>query len=464
MKPDEFRQWGYKFVDWVSEYLAHPERHPVLSQAKPGSIRKQLPATPPQTAESLDLVLRDLDRLIVPGLTHWNNPAFFAYFPNTGSEPGILGEMLTAAFNVNGMLWKTAPAATELEECVLDWLRQMLGLPETFHGIVYDTASVSTFHALIAARQMVTGIDVRDDGISGPHAPRLRMYASEQAHSSVEKDAIAIGIGRRGLVKIGVDERFQMDVRALEAAIVRDLKEGWRPFCVVATVGTTSTTSVDPVAEIAEVCAKHGLWLHVDAAYAGAAAILPEMRYILDGVDRADSFIMNPHKWLLTPMDFSAFYCRRPEVLKQALSLVPEYLKTGVDDEVRNYMDYGIQLGRRFRALKLWMIVRYYGVEGLQAVVREHIRLGQLFAKWVEDDPRFELVAPAPFSTVCFRLKGADEANRQLLERVNASGKIFLSHTVLHGKFVIRFSIGNLRSTEEHVRMAWELLAADLTD
>ena len=458
MKSDEFKQWGYRFVDWVADYLDQPQKYPVLSQAKPGSIRAKLPAEPPKVGESLDLVLRDLDEFIVPGLTHWNNPSFFAYFPNSGSEPGILGEMLTAAFNVNGMLWKTAPAASELEEQVLDWLRQMLGLPGSFKGIVYDTASVSTFHALVAARQLVKGINVRDDGISGPDAPRLRIYASEQAHSSVEKDAIAIGIGRRGLVKIGVDEKFEMNVAALENAIDRDLREGFRPFCVVATVGTTSTTSVDPVPRIAEVCRKHGLWLHVDAAYAGAAAILPEMRHILDGVDQADSFIVNPHKWLLTPMDFSAFFCRRPEVLKEALSIVPDYLKTPEGETVTNYMDYGIQLGRRFRALKFWMVVRYYGVEGLQAVVREHIRLGRLFASFVESDPQFEVVAPAPFSTVCFRLKGTDQANQELLERVNASGKIYLSHTVLHDRFVIRFSIGNVRSNEDHVRAAWEVI------
>jgi aromatic-L-amino-acid decarboxylase len=281
------------------------------------------------------------------------------------------------------------------------------------------------------------------------------MYASEQAHSSVEKGAIAIGIGRRGLVKVGVNDAFEMDVHALEALIERDFKEGDRPFCVVATVGTTSTTSVDPVSKIADVCQKYGLWLHVDAAYAGAAAILPEMRHILDGVDRADSFIMNPHKWLLTPMDMSAFYCR----LRESLSLVPEYLRTAEGDSgVVNYMDYGIQLGRRFRALKFWMVVRYYGVEGLQAVVREHIRLGQLFKTLVESDPRFEISAPVPFSTVCFRLKSTDEANQRLLDRVNASGKIFLSHTRLRDKMVIRFSIGNLRSVETHVRQAWDVI------
>jgi aromatic-L-amino-acid decarboxylase len=315
MTPEEFKKWGYRFVDWAADYLAHPESHAVLSQVQPGDIRKQLPAEPPATPESFDAILRDLDRIIVPGLTHWNNPSFFAYFPNTGSEPGIFGEMVTAALNVNGMLWRTSPAATELEEHVMDWLRGLIGLPATFKGLIFDTASISTFHALAAARETLTELSVREDGISGPRAPRLRMYASEQAHSSIEKSAMALGIGRRGLVKIATDAEFRMDVKALETAIARDIREGFRPFAVVATVGTTSTTSIDPVAQIADVCQKHGLWLHVDAAYAGSSAILPEMRYILDGCERADSFVTNPHKWLLTPMDLSAFYCRRPDML-----------------------------------------------------------------------------------------------------------------------------------------------------
>lgn len=449
-------------MDWVAEYLSRPERHSVLSQARPGDIRKQLPPSPPEQPESFEAVIRDLERIIVPGLTHWNHPSFLAYFPNTGSEPGIFGEMVTAAFNVNGMLWRTAPAATELEEHVLDWLRQMMGLPESFKGMICDTASMSTFHALAAAREGydgASGRSVRDDGICGPGTPILRIYASEQAHSSIEKSAMALGIGRRGLAKIGTDSEFRMDVDALQAAIEKDLRDGVRPFAVVATVGTTSTTSVDPVARIADVCEKYRLWLHVDAAYAGSAAILPELRYVLDGCGRADSFVANPHKWLLTPMDLSALYCRRPEMLKRAFSLTPDYLKTEEGDAVTNTMDYTLQLGRRFRALKLWMVVRHYGVEGLRNVIREHIRLARLFEELVTRDARFEVVAPVLFSTVCFRLKGTDTENQALIDRANATGRVFISHTTLHGKLTARLAIGNARTREEHIRAAWALIA-----
>ena len=462
MTPEEFKKWGYRYVDWIADYLSHPERHAVLSKVKPGDIRKQLSKAPPEDPEPFDSILQDLDRIIVPGLTHWNHPSFLAYFPTTGSEPGILGEMVTAALNVNGMLWRTAPAATELEEHVLNWLRQMIGLSDSFNGMICDTASMSTFHALAAAREGVagnSGHSVRDDGICGPGSPVLRIYASEQAHSSVEKSAMALGIGRRGLAKIGTDSEFRMDVQALESAIATDLLEGVRPFAVVATVGTTSTTSIDPVPRIAEVCEKHQLWLHVDAAYAGAAAILPEQRHILEGCDRADSFVVNPHKWLLTPMDLSAFYCRRPEMLRRAFSLTPEYLKTAEGDSVTNGMDYTLQLGRRFRALKFWMIVRHYGVEGIRAVIREHIRLARMFVSLVEKDSRFEVVAPAPFSTVCFRLKAGDAENQAMVDRVNATGKTFISHTILNGKLTARLAIGNGRTSEEHVRAAWAVIA-----
>jgi aromatic-L-amino-acid decarboxylase len=344
---------------------------------------------------------------------------------------------------------------------VLDWLRQMLGLPEPFKGMICDTASMSTFHALAAAREGVSGHSVRDEGICGPNTPVLRIYASEQAHSSVEKSAMALGIGRRGLTKIGTDSEFRMDVRALESAIERDRREGVRPFAVVATVGTTSTTSVDPVGPIADVCAKHDLWLHVDAAYAGCAAILPELKYVLDGCERADSFVANPHKWLLTPMDLSAFYCRRLDMLKRAFSLTPDYLKTSEGDSVTNTMDYSLQLGRRFRALKLWMIIRHYGVEGLRSMIREHIRLAKVFAALVEKDSRFEVVAPVLFSTVCFRLKAGDAENQAMIDRVNKSGKTFISHTTLNGRLTARLAIGNARTTEEHIRSAWKVIAED---
>jgi aromatic-L-amino-acid decarboxylase len=459
MTPDEFRKRGYRWVDWIADYLSHPERYSVLSKVKPGDIRRQLPAHPPETPEPPELVFQDLDRIIIPGLTHWNHPSFLAYFPTTGSEPGILGEMVTAALNVNGMLWRTAPAATELEEHVLDWLSQMIGLPNSFKGMICDTASMSTFHALAAARESISGRNVREDGICGPDTPVLRIYASEQAHSSVEKCAMALGIGRHGLAKIGTDVEFRMDARALDSAIERDLHQGVRPFAVVATVGTTSTTSIDPVPQIADVCEKRGLWLHVDAAYAGSAAILPELRNILEGCDRADSFVFNPHKWLLTPMDFSAFYCRRPEMLRRAFSLTPEYLKTSEGDAASNNMDFTLQLGRRFRALKMWMILRHYGVEGLRTIIREHIRLAKLFASLVESDSRFEVVAPVLFSTVCFRLKGSDLENQVMIDRVNATGKAFISHTILNGRLTARLAVGNERTREEHVRAAWAIIA-----
>ncbi len=465
---ETFRKWGHRIIDWIADYLDHPEKYPVLAEVEPGAIRSQLAAIPPDDPEPMSAIIDDVEKVIVPGLTHWNHPAFMAYFGTTGSAPGILGELLAAAFNVNAMLWKTSPAATELEEVVLDWLRQMIGLPAGFSGIIYDTASVSTMHAIAAAREAVPGLNSRELGLSGrPDAARLRLYASEQAHSSVEKGAITLGIGQAGVRKIAVDGEFRMESAALEQAIREDLKIGWTPFCVVATVGTTSTTSIDPVPQIADICRKYNIWLHVDAAYGGAAAIVPEMRWVLEGCDRADSLVVNPHKWIFTPMDLSAFYSRRMNVLKQAFSLVPEYLKTGQDASVRNLMDYGVQLGRRFRALKLWMIIRTYGRRGIAARIQEHMRLAQLVSGWIDADPAFERLAPVRFSTVCFRALpadggNADRLNEALLNAVNATGEVFLSHTRLHGKFTIRMAIGNIRTNESVVRRAWELLKANL--
>jgi aromatic-L-amino-acid decarboxylase len=465
---ETFRRCGHRVIDWIADYLDHPERYPVLAQIEPGVIRSQLPVLPPDDPEALSAIIDDVEKVIVPGLTHWNHPAFMAYFGITGSAPGILGELLSAAFNINAMLWKTSPAATEMEELVLDWLRQMIGLPAGFSGIIYDTASVSTMHAIAAAREVVPGLNSRELGLSGrPDAARLRLYTSEQAHSSVEKGAITLGIGQAGVRKISVDSEFRMQSAALEQAIQEDLKIGWTPFCVVATVGTTSTTSIDPVPQIADICRKYNVWLHVDAAYGGAAAIVPEMRWVLDGCDRADSLVVNPHKWIFTPMDLSAFYSRRMDVLKQAFSLVPEYLKTGQDASVQNLMDYGVQLGRRFRALKLWMVIRTYGRKGIAARIREHMRLAQLVAAWIDADSRFERLAPVRFSTVCFRAvpadgEDADRLNEALLNAVNASGEVFLSHTRLHDQFTIRMAIGNIRTDESIVHRAWESLKANL--
>jgi aromatic-L-amino-acid decarboxylase len=468
MSPAEFRRFAHQFADWVADYFEKIEQHPVLPNVSPGDLRAQLPPSPPLSGESMEKMLADVDRLIMPGMTHWNHPNFFAYFAITGSGPGILGDLLSTAFNVNAMLWKTCPAATELEQVTLGWLRQMLGLPNQFWGIIYDTASISSMHAIAAAREQLADLQIREEGLAGrAEVPRLRLYASEQAHSSIDKAAITLGLGMAGVRKIAADENFRMRPEALARAIAEDQRHGWRPFCVVATVGTTSTTSIDPVPEIAEICENKNLWLHVDAAYGGAAAVAPEMRHVLAGCERADSIVMNPHKWLFVPFDFSAFYTRQPEVLRRAFSLVPEYLRTSQDSQVENMMDYGVQLGRRFRALKLWFVLRYFGWEGIAARIREHIRLAQEFAGWIEAHPDFERLAPAPFSTVCFRAHPAglnDEGklnrlNEQILEAVNATREVFLSHTKLNGRYVLRLAIGNLRTEERHVRRAWEIIA-----
>jgi len=445
MPPEKFQEYGHQIVDWIARYLDDGERYPVLSRVRPGGIRAALPNSPPDDGEPLDEVLKDFDEIVIPGITHWNHPAFFAYFAITGSAPGILGEFLAAALNVNAMLWRTSPAATELEETTLDWLRQLLGLPDDFEGVIYDTASISSLVAIATAREAL-GLQIREQGMAGRgDLPRLRLYCSEQSHSSIEKDAITLGIGQQGVRKIPTDAEFRMDPAQLAHAIEEDEAAGLLPFCVVATVGTTSTTSVDPVPAIAHVCesyrTRHGgrreLWLHVDGAYGGTAAILPEMRWVLDGVDRADSIVINPHKWLFTPVDFSAFYCRRLKTVRSAFSLIPEYLRTG-EEEVRNYMDYGPQLGRRFRALKLWFVLRAYGRAGIISRLREHIRLAREFERWVAADPGWELMAPAPFSTVCFRFKPEgldesrlDEVNEAILDRVNSRGADSYTHLTL---------------------------------
>jgi aromatic-L-amino-acid decarboxylase len=471
LSPDEFRRYGHQVVDWLASYLEEPERFPVLSRMQPGEVAAALPGQAPSQPERIDAVLRDFESIILPGVTHWNHPGFFAYFAISGSVPGILAEMLCAGLNVNAMLWRTSPAATELETVALDWLRQMIGLPEGFEGVIYDTASISTLVAIAAARE-ATALDIREKGMAGrTDIPALCLYCSEQSHSSVEKDAITLGIGREQVRKIGTDAEFRMDAALLERAIEDDLAAGRKPFCAVATVGTTSTTSVDPVPGIADVAARHGLWLHVDAAYAGVAAIVPEKRWIMAGVERADSIVVNPHKWLFTPTDFSAFYSRRLDVVERAFSLVPDYLRTAEEGRVRDYMNYGPQLGRRFRALKLWFVLRAYGTEGIAARLREHMRLATLFAGWVQNDPDWHLAAPVPFSTVCFRACPAevpeshlDDLNIAIEDRVNATGETFISHTVLNGRITLRLAIGNIRSDERHVRRAWELLQAALAE
>ena len=467
MSGTEFRRFGHELVDWIADYFENIEKLPVLAGIEPGDLKAKLPQAPPEHGEPMERIVADVDRLIVPALTHWSHPSFFAYFATSTSGPGILGELLTAAFDNKAMLWRTSPASTELEEVTLDWLRQMMGLDPGMIGIIYDTASVSSMHAIAAARE---GVEkrIREDGMSGrPDLPLLRVYVSEQAHSSIEKAVITLGLGQRALRKIPTDSEFRMDPRALAAAVEQDKREGYLPFCVVATVGTTSTSSIDPVPQIVPICEEHSMWLHVDAAYAGSAAIVPEFRAILAGCEGADSLVTNPHKWLFTPFDLSVLYCRHMDLLKRAFSLVPEYLRTPEQEKVRSGSDYGIQLGRRFRALKLWMVIRYFGHEGLAARIREHCRLADLFASWVDESSDWELLAPHPLALICFRacpkgVEDLDALNESIMHGVNSSGRALLSHTRLNDKLTLRLSIGNIRTTEKHVREVWELLNEQL--
>ncbi len=451
---DEFRAAAHRAVDWIGDYLDTIRERPVQSRAKPGEIRHSLPAVPPAEGERLEVIFEDFERLVLPGITHWNHPRFFAYFANTGSTPGILAELLIAALNVNGMLWRTSPSATEVEEVACDWLRQEIGLPEGFSGVINDTASSSTLYALAAAREVAPGVEVRKQGMAGA---RLRMYASEEAHSSVEKAGIVLGVGQENFVRIKTDPDFRMDPGELERAIAADRAAGFTPFAVVATVGTTSVTAVDPVPAIADICEREKLWLHVDAAYGGAAAVLESHRWVLAGCERADSLVVNPHKWLFTPMDCSVLYCRREDVLKQAFSLVPAYLVTD-DGGARNLMDYGTSLGRRFRALKLWFVLRAFGVEGARARIAAHIEMARQLRGWIEEDPDFEVLAPSPFSTVVFRRRAGDAVNEHIHDAVNASGQALISHTDVRGRYALRMAIGNLRTTLDDVRAAWDLI------
>jgi len=450
---EDFRQAGHETVDWVARYFDGVAELPVLAQTKPGELFDALPASAPAKGEPFAAIMQDFDKLVMPAVTQWNHPRFFAYFACTGSAPAVLGEMLAAALNTNGLHWKTSPAVAELEERTLDWLRQWLGLPEGWFGIVYDTASTSSMHAIVCAREMVAP-EARRQGSRGD----LIVYTSEQSHSSIEKGAIAVGIGQDNVRKVPTDSNFAMRAEALAKMIDDDKASGKRPACIVATVGTTSSTSIDPLAKIVEIAEKHDVWVHVDAAYAGAAAMLPEHRHILAGVERAHSLVFNAHKWLLTPIDLSAFYTRRPDILRRAFSLTPDYLKTQDDPRAHNLMDYGVPLGHRFRALKLWFVMRYFGRERVEAIVRSHIEWAQKFAALVDARPGFERVAPVPFSVVCFRFKGSDQQNQAIQEKVNQSGRVFISGTVLNGKFVLRLAIGNLATQWRDVEEAWELI------
>jgi aromatic-L-amino-acid decarboxylase len=453
MSPEEFRQAAHQHADWIAGYMESVRDYRVLPTVQPGDITARLPGAAPEQGESIEQIFADFKTQIVPGLTHWNHPHFHAWFSNSSSPPSVLAEFLTAAVNVNAMLWKASPAATELEQITLSWLRQWLRLDEEWFGVIYDTASVSVMQAIGAAREWIAP-ECRIKGMQ----PGLTIYVSEHTHSSAEKAAITLGFGQENVRRIAVDDAFRMRIDLLEKIIEADIAAGKRPCCIVASVGSTSTTAIEDVPAIADIAGKYGAWLHVDAAYAGPAAIVPEMSFIFRGVERAQSLVLNPHKWLYVSMDCSVLYTRMPEMFRRASSLSAEYLKTAEDERVVNFNDYGIQLGRRFRALKLWYVFRYYGHAGIVAMLRESLRLTQLLKSLVEADEDFEISAPTPLSLVCFRQRGSDEVNRQLLADINATGKAFLSHTVLKGKYVLRFAIGNHQTNEEDVRESWRLI------
>lgn len=464
MDPETFRQWGGEVVEWIAEYMENRESLPVLSRSRPGDLRALLPEHPPEEGEDPSAWLEDFRSQIIPGITHWNHPGFLAYFAISGSGPGVLGEMLAAALNVNGMLWRTSPAATELEEHVVGWLAELLGLSASTFGVIQDTASSSSFAALAAARHQAFP-RVREEGLAG--AGPGRIYASQEAHSSIEKAVVALGLGQAGLTRIPVDAEFRMRPDALAEAMAEDEARGVRPVAVVATLGTTSTTSLDPLADLLPIARRHGAWVHVDGAYGGAAAVLPELRYHFAGWDEADSIVVNPHKWLFTPVDCSVLFTRRREVLRDSLSLVPEYLRSREEDVTTSLMDYGLPLGRRFRALKLWFVLRYFGARGIRERIAHHIEVGQRFGRLVDDATDWVRVAPVPFSTVVFRWEpreggwsgqDLDQMNLRIMEAVNARGQLFLSHTRLAGRACIRVSVGNLETRWSHLETCWTQL------
>ncbi len=462
MDKETFRRYGYEFIDWVADYFEEVEKYPVRSTVNPGEIKEALSDQPPQSGEPMEKIFSDFREIIIPGITHWQHPGWFAYFPANNSPASVLAELLTAGLGAQCMVWQTSPAAAELEEVVMQWLGRMLGLPEVMSGVIQDTASTATLCALLTAREKATNYESNRSGLRRP----LCVYTSEEGHSSIDKDVKIAGYGIEHLRHIPTDQNFAMIPEELEKAIEKDRDDGFGPACVIGTIGTTSSTAVDPLAEIGPICRRHGLWFHVDAAFGGTAALLEEKKHLLDGSEFFDSFVFNPHKWMLTNFDCSAYFVRDEEALVRTFEIHPEYLKTERDAEVKNYRDWGIQLGRRFRALKLWFVIRTYGVEGLKEMVREHLHLAGLFKEWVEADSRFELMAPVQFSLVCFRYRkdGVSEEelnslNAALLEKVNEAGTVFLTHTTLKGRYTIRMAIGQRTTAERHVRAAWDLIS-----
>jgi len=464
MTPGQFREEGKKLIDWIADYYEQIEEYPVLSRVKPGEIRKQLPPQAPEKAEPFDKMLQDVDRLIMPGITHWQSPNFFAYFQSNNSGPSVLGDLLSSGLGVQGMLWATSPACTELESHVMDWIVDLMGLPDHFKttssggGVIQDTASSAALAALLSAREKKTDFMCNQTGDTS----RLTAYISTQTHSSVEKGVKIMGIGTDRLRKIDVDDTFAMSPQALENQIIGDIQNGYIPFFVCATIGTTSSNAIDPVRLIGEICKKYGIWLHVDSAMAGTAFVCPEYRHYSDGLELADSYAFNPHKWMFTNFDCDCFFVADKSVLIRTLSILPEYLKNEATEKgaVIDYRDWHVQLGRRFRALKLWFVIRHYGTEGLRYHIGEHLRLARLFAEWVNESSAFELLSKPPFNLVCFRHKKGNASNKLLMDTLNQSGKIFLTHTVLDGTFWLRMSIGQTQTREEHVEKAWKLINA----
>lgn len=464
MNAKEFREKAHSFVDWMADYIENIEQYPVKSQVDPGRIYGQLPGEPPSTGHSMDDIFRDFEQIIMPGITHWQSPNFFAYFPANSSYPSVLAEMLTATLGAQCMKWETSPAAAELEEVVMNWLKQMCGIPKNFHGVIQDTASTATLVSVLTAREKVSNYQVNENGFTDQK--KLRVYASEETHSSIEKAVKIAGLGRQNLVKIDVDDNFAMDVKALDAAIKKDIEAGFQPICVVATIGTTGSTAIDPLADIAGVTRKHNIWLHVDAAFAGTALLLEDYRWMIQGIEDVDSFVFNPHKWMFTNFDCSAYFVKDKTALLNTLQIVPEYLRTGQQGKVNDYCDWGIPLGRRFRALKLWFVIRTYGVEGLKEKIRHHIFLANKLAHKIMVNHDFELLAPASLNLVCFRYhpEGIDdeeklnEINQNLLQKINKTGKIYLTHTKLKGKYTLRMVTANTHLEDRHIEAAWEFI------
>jgi len=462
MDSKQFRKYAHEMVDWMADYLENIEDLPVRSIKKPGEIIAALPQNPPQQSESMDTIFADFNSLILPGMTHWQHPSFFAYFPANSSYPSVLAEMLTATMGAQCMIWQTSPAAAELEERMMEWIAEMQQLPEGYTGVIQDTASTATLCAILTAREKVSGFDVNENGFTGQ---KYVVYCSEQTHSSIEKAVKIAGIGSQNLRKIPVDEAFAMRSESLAETISKDKQNGLIPLCVVAACGTTGSTAIDPLEPIGEICKKENVWLHVDAAYAGTAAILPEKRWILNGVELADSYVFNPHKWMFTNFDCTAYYVKDKSALLRTFEILPEYLKTREDNQVNNYRDWGIPLGRRFRALKLWFVIRSFGVDGLRTKLRNHIELADQFRNWIESHPNFQLLAPVPLNTVCFHyapvgstLEEQNQWNAQLLEELNSSGKMYLTHTKLNGVYTIRMVIGQTSVDKKHIEEAWQLI------